>query len=109
MEITKKLKTTPKNIEMLYEIGGNINLKYYEAIDFYGFSFNDYQFENEKFIFKCVFRVPDELADEVKKVRGFNGIWSLYRKYNKENIKRYAEEEIKKHEEEIKKLKKLLD
>jgi len=67
MEVIKKLETTPKNIAMLFNIGGELNLRHYEAIDFYGSSFDDYQFENEKFTFKCVFRMPDELADEVKK------------------------------------------
>ena len=39
MEITKKFKTTPKNIRMLYDIVGDINLKSYEAIDFDGYQF----------------------------------------------------------------------
>jgi len=109
MEITKKIKTTPKNIAMLFDIGGEINLRHCEAIDFYGSYFNDYQFENEKFTFRCIFRVSDELADEMRKARGFNSVWKLYKKYNKEDIKRYVKEEIAKHEAEIKKLKKLLD
>lgn len=94
---------------MLYDVAGEINLKFYEAIDFDGYQFSDYQFEYEKFTFKCLFRVPDKLADEVKKARGFNGVWELYKKYNKEGIKKYVNEEIKKHKEEIKNLKKLLD
>jgi len=101
MEITKKIKTTPKNIEMLFNIGGEINLRFYDVTDFYNNQFNDYQFENEKFNFKCTFRVPDEIADEVKKARSFNGVWKLYEKYNAEAIVNYTNEQIKKYQKEI--------
>lgn len=60
-------------------------------------------------MFKCVFRADEELAAEIKSARGFNGVWKLVKKYDPESIERYVDKKVKKHEEEIKKLKGLLD
>ena len=110
MEITKRIKTTPKNIDMLFDIGGNINLKFFEALDIPQWkALTDKEYENEKYTYKCVFRISDELKDEIKKARGFKGIWELIKKYDKDRIEKYVKEEIRKHEEEIKNLKQLLN
>ena len=108
MELIKKIKTTPKNMEMLFNLGSVINLRYYEIMNFEGI-LSDFQYENSTYVFKCVFRADEELAAEIKSARGFNGVWKLVKKYDPESIKKYVDEKIKKHEEEIKKLKELLN
>jgi len=105
MEITKTIKATQKEIELLMSVSDNLNLKSFERKE--GGIIDDFQYENEPFNFKCTFRMSDELADEVKKARGFNAIWKLYKEFNQNAIKEYVETQIKKYEEEIKKLKEL--
>ena len=44
MELIKKIKTTPKNMEMLFDLGSVVNLRYYEIMNFEG-TLSDFQYE----------------------------------------------------------------
>lgn len=107
MEITKRIKAIPKEIDLLMDTSQIIDLRYAkrdgrEVI-------NDFEYENEKFNFKCVFRIPEELEEEVKKARGFKQIWALYKKHNKEAITEYVERKTNQLQKKIKELKELVN
>ena len=109
MEITKKIKTTPKNMDTLFDIGANnINLRFFEITDCMGCNFSDDEYENEKYTYKCIFRIDEKFADELKKARGYNGVWKLIKKYDSDCIKEYVEQKMTKLQKEIEELKKLV-
>jgi len=83
MEITKTIKATLKEIEFLFETSGQINLKYYEAKnspDYIG----NWAYENEKYSFKCIFRIPEELKEEIKCEGAISGNYVAYCKTKEE-------------------------
>jgi len=89
MEIRKKIKATPKEMEFLFDTSELLNLKFYETNDF-SHCLSDYEYENSRFTYQCIFRIPDELKEEVKKARG-NGILKLWKRHNASMIRWWIE------------------
>ena len=101
MEIRKTFKATPLEMDMLFESWGDISLRYFEIDEI--FTGDD----NKKYKYKAVFRISDELKNEIQKAKSFKKIFELYKKYNAEGLKEYINKKIKMYENEIKKLNKI--
>ena len=105
MEIVKRIKAIPRDIDILLSTSQIIDLRYAERNGREVIS--NFEYENEKFNFRLTFRIPEELKEDLKKARGFKKIWELYKKHNRETIKEYVKREIEKHKKEIERLKNL--
>jgi len=108
MEINKRITATPKEMEFLFNTSNTLNLKFYKTNDFSNY-LSDYEYKNSRFTYQCIFRIPDELKEEVKKARGYNGTLKLWKRYNASMIRWWIENKKTEFQRKLAELKQLED